>query len=495
MRDASNDEGTARLRALPQVQRLLEHEDAQAPIASTSRPAMTAALRRVLADARDALRHGTATAAPDAPALIRRATETLGEAERPGLRAVINATGIVLHTNLGRAPMAPEAVAAAAEAACGYANLELDLATGGRGHRLGAVEFLVREITGAEAAVAVNNGAAAVLLALAAHAPDGGEVVVSRGELVEIGGGFRIPEVIAQGGAKLIEVGTTNRTRLADYETAIGPRTRMLLKVHRSNFRITGFTEEAAPEALAGLARARGLVLMHDLGCGMVANPRPDLTRGTDETTVGSAIRAGCDLVAFSGDKLLGGPQAGIVAGSEAAVAPLRRHPLMRALRLDKMTLAALDATLRLHRGGTDPGDGGTGRDAMLRVPALRMLSQPIAVLEARAERLCEALMKAAARPGASSGPLIQAAIEPSVGEAGGGALPGLAIPSRAVGVSVGRLTAEGLLRALRGASPRPVIARIQDGRVVLDMLTVGDDALDTVASSLREIAFGAGTA
>ncbi len=475
MPDGSKDAGAARLRALPQIGRLLEHEDARAPIASTSRPAMTDALRRALGEARDALRRGTTTVVPSAPALIRRAAETLDEGERPGLRAVINATGIVLHTNLGRAPMAPEAVDAAAAAAGCYANLEFDLASGGRGERLGAVEGLVREVTGAEAAVAVNNGAAAVLLALAAHAPDGGEVVVSRGELVEIGGGFRIPEVIAQGGAALVEVGTTNRTRVSDYERAIGPRTRMLLKVHRSNFRITGFTEEASLAELATLARTRSLPLMHDLGCGMLVDPCPSLTRGEDAITVRDAVAAGCDLIAFSGDKLLGGPQCGIVAGTEAAVAPLRRHPLMRALRLDKMTLAALDATLRLHRADAD------GRHALLRVPALRMLAQDAATLERRAERLSELI--------ARRGLAIDAAVEASHGEAGGGALPCVAIPSAAVTVSVGRLTPDALLRALRGASPRPVIARIRENRVVLDMLTVADEQLEAVVASLAAIA------
>ncbi len=478
MPDGSNDEGKARLRALPPVGRLLEHEDARAPIASTSRPAMTDALRRALGEARDALRRDATKIVPDAPALIRRAAETLDDQARPGLRAVINATGIVLHTNLGRAPMAPEAVEAAAAAAAGYANVELDLATGGRGRRLGAIESLVREITGAAAAVAVNNGAAAVLLALAAHAPDGGEVVVSRGELVEIGGGFRIPEVIAQGGATLVEVGTTNRTRLADYERAIGPRTRMLLKVHRSNFRITGFTEEASLAELAALARARALLLMHDLGCGMLVDPCPALTPVEDALTVRDALGAGCDLVAFSGDKLLGGPQSGIVAGAEEAVAPLRRHPLMRAVRLDKMTLAALDATLRLHRGGQDD------RHALLRIPALRMLSQDAATLKRRAEHVRDAI--------ARRGLAIEAVVEASHGEAGGGALPCVAIPSSAVTVSVGRLTPDALLRELRVASTHPVIARIRADRVVLDMLTVADEQVDALAASLAAIAAAA---
>ena len=472
----------ARLRALPQVARLLEHDDARAPIASSSRPAMTEALRRALAEARDALRRDQARPVPDAPALIRRAAETLGADARGGLGPVINATGIVLHTNLGRAPLSPEAAEAAAAAAANYTALEFDLATGGRGQRLGAIEALLAEVTGAAAAVAVNNGAAAVLLALSAHAANGGEVIVSRGELVEIGGGFRIPDVIAQGGARLVEVGTTNRTRIDDYARAIGPATRMLLKVHRSNFRIVGFTEEASLADLAALARERGLVSMFDLGGGAIHDPLPGgAFAQAGETTVAQAIASGCDLVAFSGDKLLGGPQSGIVAGRADAVAPLRRHPLMRALRLDKMTLAALDATLRLHRGD--------GRDARLRIPALRIMAQTLPVLEARAERL-----RAMLAVGDGAGAPVDAAVEPSEAEAGGGTLPGLRLPSRAVSVAVGALGTDALLAALR-AGPVPVIGRAASGRVLLDMFTVADDALDVVARAIGAIAANAARA
>jgi L-seryl-tRNA(Ser) seleniumtransferase len=461
------------LRDLPPVGRLLEHAAAAPLIASSSRPALTDALRRALAEARETMRRDPARKAPDAAALMAVASETLQAAEPQQRRRVVNATGIALHTNLGRAPLAAEAIEAAVEAGRGYVDLEFDLSAGTRGQRLGGIEALLGAVVGSEAAVAVNNCAAAVLLALSAHAGGGGEVIVSRGELVEIGGGFRVPDIIAQGGARLVEVGTTNRTRAEDYERAIGPATRMLLKVHRSNFRITGFTEEVSVEALAGLARTRGLVSMYDLGCGAVADLGAVVPGGSlREPTVGGQIASGCDLVAFSGDKLLGGPQAGIVAGTKAAVAPLRRHPLMRALRLDKMTLAALEATLRLYR---DPAR------AARRVPVLRMLGQSAAVLEARAEALCRAL----ARPGDFS---ILAAIEPSLAEAGGGTLPGETLESRAVSLSVGDMAPDALARALRLATPA-IVGRVADGRVLLDMFAVADDEVASVAAAIHGIA------
>ena len=299
-------------------------------------------------------------------------------------------------------------------------------------------------------------------------------MVVSRGELIEIGGGFRIPDIIVQGGARLVEVGTTNRTRLPDYAAAIGPATRMLLKVHRSNFRLTGFTEEASCAELAALARARGLVMMQDLGSGTLA----DLARirpggALREPTVGAQV-ASCDLVGFSCDKLLGGPQAGIVAGTERAVAPLRRHPLMRALRLDKMTLAALEAVLRLHG---DP-------DAARRIPVLRMLGQTASELDERAERLCEML----ARDGSPDRMPIAAAVEASVAEAGGGTLPGERLESRAVSLSVGAMAADTLARLLRLSAPA-IVGRVAEGRVLLDMFTVADGELAGIADAVRAIA------
>ncbi len=441
----------ASLRALPQVQRLLELGQGHGLLAHPH-DAVVAALRQALEEARAALRRGEAgPALPDA--LLDRAHALLRAGQGPRLGRVINATGIVLHTNLGRAPLAP-AAAAAVVAAAGYCNLEFDLLTGERGSRTASVEPLLRALTGAEAGLAVNNCAAAVLLALSGLAA-GGEVVVSRGELVEIGGGFRIPDVIQQGGARLVEVGTTNKTRLTDYARAVTPATRVLLKVHQSNFRMVGFTEETPLQELASLARERGLLLVHDLGSGALTDLRA-LGR-PPETMVQDSVAAGTDAVAFSGDKLLGGPQSGLLAGRAAAIDTLRRHPLLRALRLDKLTLAALEATLRLHR------DGGA-------VPALAMMGQDAAVLQARAERLAALL-----------GPY--ARTEPTTGFAGGGTLPDAGIPSMGVGLRVDG--PERVKAALRDGRP-PVVARVADGRVLLDMLTLSDDEVPEVAAAVQ---------
>ena len=444
-----------KLRALPQVQRLLEHPDAQALTARFPRAAVITAVRAALDVARTALRH--ADALPPSPAaLLSHAAAALQAGEPGGLRRVINATGIILHTNLGRAPLAAEAVAAVVQAA-GYCTLEYDLGTGGRGSRTQGVEPLLRRLSGAEAGVAVNNCAAAVLLALSALA-GGGEVVVSRGELVEIGGGFHIPDVIQQGGARLVEVGTTNKTRLDDYRRAITPATRVLLKVHQSNFRITGFTAETPLHELAGLAAEHGLLLVHDLGSGAAVDLRR-LGRPA-EMTVQESVAAGCDVVAFSGDKLLGGPQSGLLVGQAAAIDRLRRHPLLRALRLDKLTLAALEATLRLHCDGQ--------ADA---VPAMRMLGQDAAALHARAARLAALL-----------GPCAQ--VEASEGFAGGGTLPTDGIPSAAVGLHVP--DPEGIAARLRGGRPA-VVARVAGGHLLLDMLTVDDAELEALAQAVRD--------
>ena len=457
-------ETAARLRALPSVGRLLELWDGSgASAASHDRAA--AALRAALDAARAAVRAGLSVeVAPEA--LVAHARARLEAAERPRLRRVINAAGVVIHTNLGRAPLAAAAVAAMADVAGGYANLEYDLDAGARGSRLDAVEPLLCELAGAEAALAVNNAAAAVLLALSALAGGGGEVIVSRGEMVEIGGGFRVPDVIAQGGARLVEVGSTNRTRLADYAAAITERTRVLLKVHQSNYRIVGFTEAAGLAELAGLARARGLVLMHDLGGGAVG----DLARlgRAHEPTVAESLAAGADVTAFSGDKLLGGPQSGLLVGRADVLAPMRRHPLMRAVRLDKSTLAALEATLRLHR---DPE--AAARD----VPVLRMLGQGGAGLQARAGRLRDAL----------AGP-VEAEVMETQAFTGGGALPGEACASRAVAVCAPGLSADALARRLRLGRPA-VVGRIAEGRLLLDLFAVADAEVEALAAAVRAAA------
>jgi L-seryl-tRNA(Ser) seleniumtransferase len=451
-----NETAPARLRALPSVQRLLEA--APALVASHAREGVTAAIRAELAALRDAIRAG-ATTIPDEGEILARLAARLADADRMRLRRVINATGIVLHTNLGRAPLAREAIEAVAEAARGYANLEYDLATGRRGSRYANLESLLAGIAGAESALVVNNNAAAVLLALTALA-SGAEVIVSRGELVEIGGGFRIPDVIRQGGARLVEVGATNRTRLADYADAITPQTRVILKVHPSNYRMVGFTHAVPLAELAPLAHAHDLLLVEDLGSGTLTDLR-EFGR-PHEPTVQESIAAGADLVAFSGDKLLGGPQAGLLVGRADALAPLRRHPLLRALRIDKLSLAALEATLRLHRTPE-------------RIPVLRMLAQTEAILHARAELLAALI------------PEIPTRIDATTAYAGGGSLPESAIASRAL-VLTGPHDPDALAASLRAQAP-PVIARIAENRVILDMLTIADDDLPELAAALRAAA------
>jgi L-seryl-tRNA(Ser) seleniumtransferase len=451
----------AGLRGLPQVQRLLEMPQAGLLARQATRPVLVAALRAVLDQARaDLLRGETGAAPPSAEELLRRAECAVAAAEAPVLRRAINATGIVLHTNLGRAPLAEAALAAVADVAGGYSNLEFDLGSGERGSRTQGIAPLLCALTGAEAALAVNNAAAAVLLALSGLA-GGGEVIVSRGELVEIGGGFRVPDVIRQGGARLVEVGTTNKTRLADYRDAITPQTRMLLKVHQSNYRIVGFTAEASLPELATLAREHDLLLMQDLGSGALLDLRR-LGRA-HEPTVRDSLAGGADLVAFSGDKLLGGPQAGLLVGQRRAVDPLRRHPLLRALRLDKMSLAALEATLRLYR---DPAK------AAADIPILRMLGQDTTLLQERAERLCALLADR-----------VECRIQASTGYAGGGTLPDSAIPSRAVVVQAALLVEE-FGRRLRAGHPA-VVGRLAGGRLLLDMLTVDDAELVAVAAAI----------
>jgi L-seryl-tRNA(Ser) seleniumtransferase len=407
-------------------------------------PLAVDAARAVLARARGRIASGLDPG--DLEAHLR--TELAGM-RAPGLRRVLNATGVVVHTNLGRAPLAEEALARVADAARGYSNLELDLRDGVRGSRQDHLAALLRRLTGAEAALVVNNNAGAVLLALAALA-EGLEVVVSRGELIEIGDGFRIPDVLARSGARLVEVGTTNRTRAADYERAIGEETALLLRVHQSNFRLVGFTELPRLEELAALAGRHGLPLVDDLGSGALL-PSDSLVLGDREPTAQESLRAGADLVCFSGDKLLGGPQAGIVVGRADLVERLRRHPLQRALRIDKLSLAALEGTLLLHL------------DAPERVPVLRTLAQDAETVRARAERL-------AAATGGS--------VEPTVGRVGGGALPLAELPSFACSLE------EALAAPLRAGEP-PVVGIVRDGRLLLDCLTLTDAEAGEVAAAV----------
>ena len=400
-------------------------------------PLAVDAARVVLERAREEIRAGT-----DPGDLAARLRDELGDARRPRLRGVLNATGVVVHTNLGRAPLAEEALARVVEAGRGYSNLEYDLAAGERGSRQDHCAEIFRRLTGAEAALVVNNNAGAVLLALAALA-EGREVVVSRGELIEIGDGFRIPEVLARSGARLVEVGTTNRTRAADYEKAIGPDTAVLLRVHQSNFRVVGFEERPRLADVAEVARKHGLPLVDDLGSGHVF-PSNSLLLSQREPTVREALEGGADLVCFSGDKLLGGPQAGIVLGRAELVEKLRRHPLQRALRIDKLSLAALEGTLLLHL------------EAPERIPVLRTLAQDAATVRARAERL-------AAATGGD--------VEETVGRVGGGALPLAELPSFGVRLEG---DADELAARLRAGDPA-VLARVSDGALVLDCRTLTD--------------------
>jgi len=416
-----------RLRDLPSVDELVREVDD---------PLAVEAARTVLAQARDEIRMGAATVD-----VVQRLRDEIQRLRAPRLRRVLNATGVIVHTNLGRAPLAPEALHRIMEIACGYSNLEYDLTAGARGSRQDHVAELLRRLTGAEAALVVNNNAAAVLLALAALA-EGREVVVSRGELIEIGDGFRIPDVLTRSGARLREVGTTNRTRAADYEQAIGPETALLLRVHRSNFRVVGFTEQPTVAQLAAVARRHELPLVDDLGSGV-------LVELADEPSAKESLAAGADLVTFSGDKLLGGPQAGVVVGRADLVERLRRHPLQRALRADKLTLAALEGTLTLYF------------DAPERIPVLRMLRDD--GVRERAERLAS---------------LVGGTVEATVARVGGGALPLAELPSFACAVE------EELAAPLRTGEP-PVIGVVRDGRLLLDCRTLTDGDVDEVAGAV----------
>jgi L-seryl-tRNA(Ser) seleniumtransferase len=404
-----------------------------------------------VADRRKAILAGEAADGAIAAGEVAAAAESLA---RPSLRRVINATGVVLHTNLGRAPLAGAAIDAVGDVARGYANLEYDLERGERGSRHGHLAGLLRDLTGAEDALVVNNNAAACLVALAALAA-GREVIVSRGELVEIGGSFRVPDILRASGCKLVEVGTTNKTRLRDYEIAIGAETALLLKVHRSNFAIVGFTEEAGLAEVAALARARGVTSMIDLGSGALDD---GVARIVGEPTVGAAIAAGADVVCFSGDKLLGGPQAGVIVGRAAAIARVRNHPLVRAMRPDKLTIAALHTTLALYREGFAD-----------QIPTIAMLTASPDVLRARAETLVAAIGQGAT--------LVE-----TTSAVGGGASPLAELPSWGVALDG---SASAIERGLRKGKV-PVIARVADDRVILDVRTIADGDIDHVAAAAR---------
>jgi L-seryl-tRNA(Ser) seleniumtransferase len=458
------------LRALPKTDELLKRADLVALLVTVPRAVVVDSVRDAVESVRASVLAGDATSFSD-DTIAADAIDRASARMRPSLRPVVNATGIIVHTNLGRSRLAPEAMAAVVEVAGNYSTLEYDVETGERGSRHAHIERLVCDLTGAEAALAVNNNAAAVLLTIAALASRK-EAIVSRGQLVEIGGSFRIPDVMRQSGAKMVEVGTTNKTHLRDYEAAITTRTALLLKVHSSNFRVVGFTEEVPLSELVALGAQRGVPVYEDQGSGVLIDLAPYGL--PDEPTVSSSIETGVDAVSVSGDKLLGGPQAGIIAGKRSVIDRLKKHPLARALRLDKMTLAALESTLRIY---LDPAR------ALRDIPTLRMLTEAPERVEARARGLVDRIV-------AATGEAFWVTAMPDVSRAGGGALPLADIPTTVVLLSPRTMGANGLESALRLGNPT-IVARIRDDRVVLDPRTLSEGEEALVVSRLREIAAG----
>ena len=459
------------LRQLPAVDELLRHPRLQAEVDRLPRPWAVAVLREVL----DAKRQSWRAAPPgelpgglDTDALLAELHQALAQAGQPSLRPVINATGVIIHTNLGRSLLAVEALEQMLEVAAHYSTLEYDLAKGERGSRHDHLEGLLKELTGCEAALVVNNNAGAVLLALNTLAK-GREVIVSRGQLIEIGGSFRMPEIMAASGAIMREVGTTNKTHLRDYEKAITSETAALVKVHPSNFRIVGFTQEVALADLVALAKRYGLLTLEDLGSGCLV----DLSRyGLErEPTVQETLAGGVDLVLFSGDKLLGGPQGGFALGSKEVVARLRQNPLTRALRPDKLTLAGMEATLRLYL--EEPL-------AVAAIPTLALITRPLADIERQARNLVRTLKR---RWGAK----IKVEVRASEGRVGGGALPGTGLPSRALALEIPPLASHELEEKLRRTHP-PVIARLEHGALLLDLRTIQEDEHPALLAALGEV-------
>ena len=470
-KDAGQDGRTERLRSLAAVDEVLREPAVEDLLERYPRALVVDAVRAVLdrlrAEILAAGEAGEASAAQAADltpaALTPWVARLLEAAVTPSLRRVINATGVVVHTNLGRALLPRAAVEAVVSAAMSYSDLEYGLAQGERASRQDHIHDVLCTVTGAEDALAVNNNAAAILLALAATSR-GGEVLVARGQLVEIGDGFRIPDILRESGAELVEVGTTNRTYLKDFEDAWTDRTRAVLRVHTSNYRIVGFTTEPALEELATLAHERGAVLIDDLGSGALAG----LELFKEEPALVDSIAAGCDIVTFSGDKLLGGPQAGIAVGRTAAVEAMRRHPLARALRIDKLDLAALDVVLRLY---LDP------QRAIAEIPTLAALACPLEDVRGRAGRLRELLIGA----GVAEDRL---EIVDTVARAGAGALPVTEVPSVAVAAAVPAAEADERAELLRRGAPA-VVCRVHDGRLLFDLRAVGEDELEDLAGAV----------
>ena len=450
------------LRRIPHVDKLMKNEIITG--SSVYRHEAANAVREVLAELRESLISGVTNTVPEDEEIARRAVELAERSAQKGVRPVINGTGVILHSNLGRACMSDAAAQAAGKAASSYSTLEYDVETGARGHRTACIEEYLRQITGCEASLIVNNNAAAVLLILSAVAR-GGNVIVSRGELVEIGGGFRVPDIMAQCGCTLREVGTTNKTRLADYSNAIDNDTRALLKIHTSNFRIVGFTEASRLKDLAALGKSHGIPLIEDIGSGALTDIRRYGLYG--EPYAEESLRIGADIVSFSGDKLLGGPQCGIILGRETYVSVMKKHPLYRALRADKMTIAALEATLRVY---ADP------HAAEREIPVLSMLSLTGDALRSRAERLCSEITN---RGG-------NAEVQCAKSVAGGGAIPGMELDSYAVS-PLGDKTADEYDRELRKRDV-PIIGHIEESRLLLDVRTMLEKDYDYIAGVVADI-------
>ncbi|MBV6341012.1 L-seryl-tRNA(Sec) selenium transferase [Candidatus Magnetobacterium casense] len=452
------------LRLIPSVDNLLKMPQAHGWLRVYRRRLVVRAIGDIL-DARrgDILQGGTPDISPEC--ILSDVADKLAAITNCQLKPVINATGIVIHTNLGRAPLCADVLNNVVAVSEGYSNLEYDLDAGSRGKRYVHVHQHLLELTTAEDAMVVNNNAAAVFLSLSALAK-GKEVIVSRGELVEIGGSFRVPEIMAQSGCILREVGTTNKTHLADYEDALTQDTALILKVHKSNFRVTGFTEEVDVEVLSGLARRRGVGIMYDLGSGCLVDLRP-LGVHT-EPSVAEIIQKGVGVVTFSGDKLLGGPQSGVIVGETRYVERLRQHPLSRAVRIDKLTLAALEATLIQYLG--------TPEAAIENIPVLRMLFQPLETIRSRADRLASSLKG-----------MTEAEVEVAgdVSQVGGGALPGLELPTCVLRVRPLSMTVQQLQRRLSRATP-PVVGRIKDNHLLLDLRTIKDSEIEYVSNALE---------
>lgn len=455
------------LRKIPAINTLLERAGAATLSERYSRDETISAVQAIVAHHRDQLANGReSTIDFSSPVFFSEVEQLIKERRQVNLRRVVNATGIVLHTNLGRAPLAPEAVNAICAVASGYSTLELDIATGNRGSRNSIVEDLLCEVTGAEAAFVVNNCAAAVVLTLAALA-EGRDVIVSRGELIEIGGSFRMPDIIRQSGARLVEAGATNKTKLGDYEAAICDDTALLLKSHTSNFKIVGFTAAPTRRELAELAHARGVLLIEDMGSGVLSDRTGSIEH--DEPNVADAIEAGVDAVTFSGDKLLGGPQAGVICGTAAVVDRLKKHPLARAVRIDKLCLAALEATLRLYAQGL--------RERA--IPVLKMLNRDATLIKDSARNLSSRL---------SALPNVNCKIVETTSFAGGGSLPGEALSSFAVAVEHARHSPDDCLERLRRRET-PVIGRIHQGRLILDCRTLLDGDEAVIANAFANLA------